>query len=85
MLSVRLSTLGIGVVRHHVQEPVFEKVQGAVIGPAEPLTGFDHLVENGLDARAPATARRTSLIARCCSRMSSSWRASSASSEATPA
>ena len=28
------------------------EVQGAVVGPAEPLAGVDHLVENGLDSRA---------------------------------
>ena len=35
-----------------MQEPVLEEVEGAVVGPAEPLTGFDHLVEHGLDPRA---------------------------------
>ena len=52
MLSVPLNTLGMGVGRHHVQKPVLEKVQGAVVGPAEPLTGFNHLLENGLDSLA---------------------------------
>ena len=78
MLSVPLNTLGAGVGRRHVRQPVLEKVKGAVVGPAEPLTRFNHLVENGLDSSLRATARRTSLIARCCSRISSSWRASSA-------
>ena len=68
MLSVPLSTPGIGVVRHHVQEPVLEKVQRGVIGPAEPLAGFEHLVENGLDPRvvgdsAEDTADRALLLA----------------------
>lgn len=50
------------------QEPVLEKVQGAVVGPAEPLTCFNHLVENGLDSRAAGdgaedTAARALLFA----------------------
>jgi hypothetical protein len=57
MLSVPLNTLGASVGRHHVQEPVLEKVQGAVVGPAEPLTYFNHLVENGLDSRAAGRRR----------------------------
>jgi hypothetical protein len=36
MLSVPRSTLRLGVVRHDVQEPALEKVEGAVVGPAEP-------------------------------------------------
>ena len=49
--SVPLGSVGGGVVRHHLQEPVLEQVEGAVLGPAEPLAGLDHLVENGLDPR----------------------------------
>jgi hypothetical protein len=52
MLYVPLSTLGVGVVRDRAQEPVLEKVQGAVVGSAEPLTGFYDLVQDGLDPRA---------------------------------
>jgi hydrogenase/urease accessory protein HupE len=57
MPPVPLNTLGVGVARHHVQEPVLGKAQGAVVGPAEPLTGLDHLVENGLDSRAAGRRR----------------------------
>jgi hypothetical protein len=69
MLSVPLSTVGVGVVRHHVEEPVLEKVQGAVVGPAEPFAGFDHLVENGLNPCAAGdgaedTADRALLLAQ---------------------
>ena len=52
MLSVPLGTLGVGVGSHYVQEPVLEQVERPVIGPAEALTGFDHLVEHGLDPSA---------------------------------
>ena len=52
MFSVPLGSVGVGMVRHHLQEPVLEQVQSAVVGPAQPLTGLDHLVQNGLDPRA---------------------------------
>ena len=68
MVPVPLGSVGGGVVRHHLQEPVLEQVEGAVLGPAEPLAGFDHLVENGLDPRtagdgAEDTADRALLFA----------------------
>jgi hypothetical protein len=68
MLYVPVSRVGIGVMRDHVQELVLEQVEGAVVGSAEPLTGFDHLVENGLDTgaagdRAEDTADRPLLFA----------------------
>ena len=85
MVPVPLGSVGGGVVRHHLQEPVLEQVEGAVLGPAEPLAGFDHLVENGLDPRtagdgAEDTADRALLFAHVLE-----LRASSALSEATPA
>lgn len=49
MLSVVLGTIRGRVMGHHVEEPVLEKVERAVIGLAEPLAGLDHLVENRLD------------------------------------
>jgi hypothetical protein len=52
VLPVPLSAVGVGVVRHHVQEPVLEEVQRAVVGSAKVLTSLDHLVENGLNPRA---------------------------------
>ena len=52
MLSVPLSTLGVCVVCRHVKEPALEKVERAVIGPAEPLAGFDDLVQDRLDTCA---------------------------------
>src|SRR4029450_750539 len=52
MLSVPLSRVGVGVVCHNVQEPLLQQVEGAVVGSAQPLAGFDHLVENGLNTGA---------------------------------
>jgi hypothetical protein len=54
MLPVPFGGLGVRVVRNRVQEPVLEQVEGAIVGPAEPLTRLDHLVENRLDPRAPS-------------------------------
>ena len=52
MLSVPFSRVGGGVVRNHVQEALLEDTEGAVVGPAQSLTGFGHLVEHGLDPGA---------------------------------
>ena len=61
-----------GLIRNKVEKAVLEQKQRAVVRTAKSLRGFDYLVQNRLKPGRASDPRRTPLIARCCSRASSS-------------
>src|SRR5262249_27981490 len=77
MLAVVLGTLGLAVMGGYMQELLVEEIERAVTASQSRLHASTISSNTGCSPAEGATARRTRLIARCCSRRSSSSRRAS--------
>src|SRR5262249_53961672 len=77
VVGVVLGTLGLAVIGGYMQELLVEEIERAVTASQSRLHASTISSNTGCSPAEWATARRTRLIARCCSRRSSSSRRAS--------